>query len=219
MSDFFRWFKVLLAVVLLATGSIAVAADGADVAMVTSLQGGASRMTLQGPQAVQAFVRLKHGDLLALDRDTRLQIVYFDSGRQETWQGGGRLEVTKVEGIAYGLPPATVKVLPAVMVKQISRTPALDSQGRAGMMRLRSVATAEDIGKIENNYKRMRMEADRNDLNPELYLLSAMFEIKELERIEQILGELKATRPGNPEVGLLVALYQKALKNVREAGR
>lgn len=206
----------LLALLALSAG-LARAQAGIDVAMVIFLQGGVSRVTAQGPQPMQPFVKLKHGDLLALQQDARLQIVYFEGGRQETWQGAGRLEITKVESKPFGLAPPSVKVLPAVMVKQIARTPALDSQGRAGMMRLRSVATAEDIAKIENNYKRMRMEADRNDLNPELYLLSAMFEVRELERVEQALADLQRTRPGSQEVGLLSALYQKALRNAREA--
>ncbi|MDP2809900.1 MAG: hypothetical protein Q8O34_07090 [Rhodocyclaceae bacterium] len=206
----------LLALLALVAGLVR-AQGVVDVAMVTFLQGGVSRMTAQGPQPVQSFVKLKHGDLLALQRDARLQVVYFENGRQETWQGVGRLEITKTEGQAFGLPPPEVKVLPAVMVKQIARTPALDSQGRAGMMRLRSVATAEDIAKVENTYKRLRMEADRNDLNPELYLLSAMFEVRDLDRVELVLGDLQRTRPGSQEVGLLVALYQKALKNAREA--
>ncbi|WIM04925.1 MAG: hypothetical protein OHM77_09460 [Candidatus Nitricoxidivorans perseverans] len=206
----------LLALLALGVG-LARAQAGIDVAMVVFLRGGVSRVTAQGPQPMQSFVKLKHGDLLALQRDARLQVVYFEGGRQETWQGGGRLEVTKVESRAYGLPPPEAKVLPAVMVRQIARTPALDSQGRAGMMRLRSVPTAEDIARVESTYKRLRMEADRDDLNPELYLLSGLFEMRELDRVEQVLGDLQRARPGSQEVGLLVALYQKALKNAREA--
>lgn len=193
------------------------AQDSIDVAMVTQLKGGVSRVTAQGPQPVQSFVKLKQGDLLALQKDARLQLVYFEGGRQETWQGSGRLEIAKAESQAHGLTPPEVKTLPPVIVKQIARTPALETQGRAGMMRLRSVATAEDVARIESNYKQMRMEADRNDLNPELYLLSAMFEIRELERMEQALADLQRTHMGNPEAGLLLALYQKALKNAREA--
>lgn len=191
-------------------------AEGGDTALVTAMQGGVTRVAPGSPQPLQAFVKLKHGDLLALEKTAKVQVVYFDSGRQETWAGGGRLEITSAGGVAYGLAEPQVKTLPPVMVKQIAKTPSLDSQGRAGMMRLRSVATAQDIAKVEENYRRMRLEADRSDLNPELYLLSSMFELRELDRVEQALSDLQKSRPGNPEVGLLVALYQKAVRNARE---
>lgn len=184
--------------------------------MVTLLQGNVSRVSPLGKQPVEAFTKLRHGDLLALDRDARVQIVYFENGRQETWQGGGRLEITKAESTAFGVAPPEVKILPSVMVRQIVKTPVLDSQGRGGMMRLRSVATASDVEKIEETYRRLRAEAARNDINPELYLLSSLFEIRELDRVEQALADLQQRQRGNPEVGSVVALYSKAIKNARE---
>jgi hypothetical protein len=35
--------------------------------------------------------------------------------------------------------------------------------------------------------------------------------------VEQALEELRRDHPGNPEAGLLLALYQKAVRNTREA--
>jgi hypothetical protein len=184
--------------------------------MVTLLQGSVSRVSPMGKQPIEAFTKLRHGDLLALDRESRVQVVYFESGRQETWLGGGRLEITKAESTAYGLASPEVKLLPAMMVRQIVKTPVLDSQGRGGMMRLRSVASAANVEKIEENYKRMRLEAARNDINPDLYLLSSMFEIRELDRVERALADLQQRQRGNPDAGIVVALYNKALRNARE---
>jgi hypothetical protein len=191
-------------------------ADGGDTALVTAVQGRVTRVAPGNAQPLQAFSKLKHGDLLALDKVARVQVVYFDSGRQETWSGGGQLEITRAGGVAHGLAEPQVKTLPLVMVKQIAKTPSLDSQGRVGMMRLRSVATAQDVAKVEEAYKRMRLEADRDDLNPELYLLSSVLELRELDRVEQVLNDLQKSRSGNREVGALVALYEKALRNARE---
>ena len=207
----------LLALVCFLGAGTAKSQSVADVAMATLVQGAVSQVTAQGALPLQSFVKLKQGDVLALPRDARLRVVYFESGRQETWQGGGRLEITRAEGQPQGLPSPEIRTLPVAIVKQISRTPAMDTQGRTGMIRLRSVATAEDIARLEDTYKRLRMEADRGDLNPEIYLLSSMFEIRQLDRVEQILGDLQKTRGGDPEAGLLVTLYQKALKNAREA--
>lgn len=212
-----KWRNCFSFVVLLVFPVLAMAAG--EVALVTALQGTVSRVLAQGRQPVEAFVKLKQGDLLALESGARLQIVYFSSGRQETWGGGGRLEIGGDQGMPFGLGNPGVKVLPPAMVKQIAKTPTLDSQGRAGMTRLRSLGAGESVASIENTYKRMRMEADRSDLAPELYLLSSMFELREFERVEQVLMDLQGSRPGNPEVKLLVGLYQKAMRNAREAGR
>lgn len=189
----------------------------ADVALVTSLQGKVAR---QGSSdAVEAFVKLKEGDMLALAKDARIQITYFENGRQESWAGAGKLDIAATESKASGLPPAQVKQLPMVIVKQLARTPALDSQGRAGVMRLRSIPTPDAVAKIENTYKQMRAEAGKDDLNPELYLLAGMLELRQIERVEQALGELKQARPGDLEVKMLTSLYGKALKDVQAAAR
>jgi hypothetical protein len=187
-----------------------------DVAMITSLQGNVELVTAKGRQPLQSFVKLKQGDLLAL-AGARLQVVYFENGRQEVWQGGGRLEVHRAEGKPFGLPDAEVKVLPSILVKQLARTPALDSQGRAGAIRLRAIASPDAIAKLENSYRQLRMEAPHGDLNPELFLLSGLFEMRELDRLEQALKDLQQGRPGEADVGVITALYQKALKNARQA--
>lgn len=189
-----------------------------EVALVTSVVGAVNRTVSVGTRApVEAFTKLKQGDQLVLEKNAAIKVVYFESGRQESWQGDGQLEVLGAESRATGLPNADVKILPPVMVKQIARTPALDSQGRAGAVRLRSIASPEALAKLDSTYNRMRLESARNDLNPELFLLSGLFELRELERVEQVLRDLKQARPGDPEVAFMTSLYQKALKNVREA--
>ena len=110
----------------------------AEVALVTSVHGRVLRLGDAAPAPVEAFVKLKEGDRLSLEKDTRLQVVYFENGRQEIWSGPGRLDLTAREGKASGLPPAQVKSLPLVMARQLARTPALDSQGRGGVTRLRA---------------------------------------------------------------------------------
>jgi len=188
-----------------------------DVAMVTFMQGVVTRSTTQGSQRVQSFIKLKQGDSLALEQGARLQLVYFSGGRQETWGGDGRLEISEIESHAHGLSQPEVKMLPSVMVQQIAKTPSLETQGRAGMVRMRAIPTPDAIAQVEKTYKSLRLETDRDDLSPELFLLSGLFEMRELDRVEQILGDLRRSRKGNPEVGLLVALYQKAVRNAREA--
>jgi len=191
------FFAIALFVASQSFGGAALA-DGADVAMITLIQGQVSRGTPQGPQPVQAFTKLRHGDLMIIDRGAQLQIVYFDSGRQETWTGGGRLEVARADSTPFGLAPPAVKILPAVVVKQIAKTPALDSQGRAGMLRLRAVGPVGDLAAVEASYEKLRGAAESSDLSPELYLFSALFEMRQYDRLEKALANLQQIHPANP---------------------
>jgi len=188
-----------------------------EVALVMSVQGKVVRFSDAAPVPVEAFVKLKEGDKLSLEKDARLQVVYFDNGRQETWSGPGRLEMTLREGKASGLSAAEVKSLPMVMARQLARTPALDGQGRGGVTRLRSVPGPDAMIKLEDTYHDLRSRAGPNDLGPEMYLLSGLYDMRELDRVERVLGDLQQDRPQNPEAALLVALYKRAVKNARES--
>lgn len=216
MTTRFLHCPALLLVITTLFFTVARADENPDVAMITGLQGGVARMTPQGRQALAAFARLKRGDVVAAD-NSRIQLVYFETGRQEIWQGSGRLEVLATETRPFGLPDPVVKMLSSAMVKQIARTPTPDGQGRSGAIRTRAIASPEAIAKLENAYRKMRMEAVRGDLNPELFLLSGLFEMRELERVEQVIRDLQQARPGDVEIGFLASLYQKAIKNAREA--
>lgn len=188
-----------------------------EVALVTSVQGMVARLADAVPVAIEAFVKLKEGDRLSLEKGSRLQVVYFENGRQETWSGPGRLEMTPHEGKANGLPPPEVKTLPLVMAKQLARTPTLDSQGRGGVTRLRSVPGPDALTKLDTTYQELKSRAGPDDLGPEMYLLSGLFDMRELDRVERVLGDLQQERPKNAEAALLIALYKKAVKNARES--
>ncbi len=189
----------------------------AEVALVMSVQGRVIRLGDAASAPVEAFVKLKEGDRLSLEKDTRLQLVYFENGRQETWSGPGRVEMTAREGKASDLPPAQVKLLPLVMARQLARTPALDSQGRGGVTRLRAIHSPDAMVKLEDTYRDLKTRAERDDLAPEVYLLSGLYEMRELDRVEKVLSDLQQGWPNNPEAALLISLYRKAVKNARES--
>ena len=207
----FRYFCIGLMV--LACGQVW--AD--EVALVMSVQGRVWRSADALPVPVEAFIKLKDGDRLGLEKDARLRLVYFENGRQETWSGPGRLELTPREGKAGGLPAAEVKLLPLVMARQIARTPALDGQGRGGVTRLRAIPGQDAVTKLEDTYRDLRSRTGRDDLGPEMYLLSGLFEARELDRVDKVLGDLQQEQSKNPEAALLVSLYRKAVRNARES--
>lgn len=208
-----RRFACALAALLCAAA--AQAEEPADVALITAVQGGVTRaVPLHGQQPVPAFVKLKSGDRLTL-AGARVQIVYFESGRQETWQGDGRLEIGTVASKGSGLPEPEARTLPDVMVKQIAKTPTLDSQGRAGAVRLRGLPSPATVEKLVATYRQLRDWAEANDINPELFLLSGLFEQRDVERIRQVLADLAKARPNDAQVDQVIALYRAFIEASR----
>lgn len=193
---------------------------GAEVGLVTSLAGKATLQEEKTASELKPFVKLRAGDRLALGGGTRLQLVYFEGGRQETWQGAGQLEVgagaSKV--LKGGLQPE-VKILPAILVKQLSKTPSADGNVKAGMVRMRSIPSGGTLESVEKTYADLRQKADAADRNPELYLLSGYFELREFERVEQLLRKMDEKAPGDMEVRMLKSLYARAISNAKMAVR
>lgn len=189
----------------------------AEVALVMSVQGKVLKQDGAVSAPLEAYARLNAGDRLSLEKDARLRVAYFENGRHETWTGPGELELTARGGEAGGLSAPTVKSLPLAVARQLARTPYTDDAGRKAATRTRSVAAPDALAKLEATYQELRGKAGADDLEPEAYLLSALFELRELERVEKLMAELKQDRPGNTEAALLVALYRKAVRNAREA--
>lgn len=193
------------------------AQERVDVAIVTALQGPIELRNSQGVQALQAFARLKRGDQLALSNTSIVKIVYYESGRQELWKGEGTLDILAGEGKGVGVSGMNARNLPEYAVRQIAKTPSDASLRRT--VKSRSIAGGGSMERIDESYRRMKMEAVRGDLNPELFLLSALFEIREIDRVEQVLADLRTMRPDDQEARVVVALYQKAVRNLKEGGK
>ena len=194
-------------------------AGAAEVALVMSVQGKVLKQEGEPGSPLEAYAKLNAGDRVVLDRNAQLRLAYFENGRVETWAGPGGLEMTAHGGEASGLAAPAVKSLPLAVARQLGRTPAGEGPGRKLPARTRSVAVPDALAKLEATYQELRGKAGADDLEPEAYLLSALFELRELERVEKLMTELKQERAGNPEAALLVALYRKAVKNAREARR
>ena len=193
-----------------------VGSAAADVALAISVQGRITRLGDEPARPLETLARLRDGDRLALEAGSRLRLVYFESGRQETWTGPGRLEVAPREGRPDGLAAADTRTLPLATARQIARTP--DTADPRPTVRTRAVPTPDALGRLDEAYRNLRAgRTDPDDLGPEIYLLSGLFELRELDRVERVMADLQQERRGNPEAGLLVALYRKAVRNAREA--
>lgn len=193
--------------------------SAAEIALVTSLNG---TVVFSGGTAVgttlRAFVKLRDGDQLTLQDQTRLQIVFFGSGRHETWQGAGLLNVGTLESTSVnGKLNAEVKTLPAILVKQLSKTPAAEEVGRTAMVRLRMFPTDGAIDAIEKTYADFRHQARAGDHSPELYLLASYFELREYGKVVDKLNALEAQNPQDTEIAKLKTLYLAAIARANAA--
>lgn len=192
-----------------------------EVAMVTSLNGTGifSGGTAIGTM-LRTFVKLRDGDQLLLKDNARLQIVFFGSGRHETWQGAARLDVgsdtcTPINGT---LKPE-VKTLPAILVKQLAKTPSAEDVGRTAMVRMRSLHTDGAIDAIEKAYAEFRAQASAADRSPELYLLASYFELREYGKVTDKLKALEAQHPQDAEITHLKTLYLSAIARANDVAR
>lgn len=190
----------------------------AEVALVMAVQGRVLREATPAPLAVETFVKLNEGDRLSLAQGSKLQLVYFESGRQETWSGPGSLELALRESKSSGMAAPAVQQQPLSLTKQLARTPALDSQGRGGVTRLRAMQTSDAVARLETSYQELRSKAAADDLGPEMYLLAGLLDMRQLDRIEKALDRLQQDGPKNDQATALVSLYRRVVKQAREGG-
>lgn len=188
----------------------------AEVALVMAVQGKVLRQASPAPQAVETFVKLNDGDRLNLTQGSKLQVVFFESGRQETWSGPGRLDLTQREGKGSGMGAPEIRQQPLVLTRQLARTPSLDAQGRGGVTRLRAIQTPDALNQLETTYQDLRVKSEPSDLGPEMYLLSGLLDMREFDRVEKLLGSLERDWPKSAESAQLISLYRKALGTARE---
>lgn len=181
-------------------------------AMITALEGKAMLLRSQQSRPLTPFERLAPSDQITLESG-RVTLLYFLSGRQESYQGSGRIEIGVEESNGIGFAPTSRRRFAPEVVKQLARSASLLSQERTSGSRMRAIATPEAIAKVESTYKRLRMEAAADDLTPEMYRLSALYEMRALDALALALKELEMLRPHHNEARLLVSLYRKALKN------
>ena len=194
----------------------ALAQQGGQI-MVIALSGKATLVSGLDKRPLVAFERVAAGDHVLLE-NASLGLLYPHTGRQEHYRGSGRVDLGLEAGRSAGLPSPEIKMLPAFVAKQIARTPLALASGAGKTPRLRAIAPAAGIAKVEQTYQRMRMEAAAGDLTPEMYRLSALYEMKAYDAVQAALSDLEVSYFNNSEAKLLIVLYRKALTNARRSG-
>lgn len=203
--------KLLLGVGLALLGAAAQAQS--PVAMVLSVGGDVS-LEVQGKLIkVEPFSRLLEGDRVKLGRDAKVSFVYPRSGRQENWSGVGAVATGGSESaIAAGNPSVEVKLLPTKVAQQIARTPVVDISGKAGMVRMRAIATPENLASLEKQVAKMRSEAAANDRSPEVFWLAGLNDMGMIDRLKEELAQLEKSYPNDEIIHALSKAYSRSIE-------
>jgi len=209
---FRRAISCLLALTWLLTPAGAPAQTAApDVALVTKISGPATywnKDEQKQASPVQAFMKVRQGDSFKLPKESSLQLLYFASGRQETWNGpvtlaAGR-ESSQVEGAKGGAPQPEVKLLPSRVSRKMDCAPlplprsSVRYSGVIQTMGPLCTEARQELKDAEATYRSLRQQALADDLTPELYYLGVLAEYQQYPEMEKLLNSMLAKKPGDP---------------------
>jgi hypothetical protein len=205
------------ALVLLPEAAAGAQLPPVDVGLITKLSGEATywnETSQKTPKQAQVFMKIRKGDHLKMTSGTVLDVVYFQGGRKETWQGPAVIIAdeagSRVEGATKG--QAVVALLPSEASQGLRRIPALLDQarlGRAGGIQVRGPGEGlsktvvpgkkgqMEIARAREVYQRWREQASPDDVTPELNLLGTLAEYQQYGEMEQVLQSALGRQPDN----------------------
>ncbi len=206
--------------VLLGAGLIAATAGAGaardqrpDVGLVTALKGAARYSPGPGQAAapLKAFMKLRLGDRVSIPAGSRLQLVYFASGRREAWQGPSELIIGQRQSRARGPgQPKAVELLPTTVSRGVGKFASLVERAAAPAAEVRlgkaggSVLRGKGGGAGQADpaafalYQRLLRHSGPRDITPELYLLGELSQGNDWDAMETALQKALAKSPGNP---------------------
>ncbi len=200
---------MLLAIVALPSAF----AQNADVGLVNLVSGEVNFTPASGIQGkVQAFMKVREGDRISVLAGGQVRVVFFDAARQELWAGPASFRAGKKGAEPVSGKPSEVSNLPSGVSQRIARVPDLMQVAKLGGIQVRggitpaqkaSLEQQSAIAEARSTYERMRKEAAIDDVTPELFLLSAMYEYLLYDDMKVVVEEMSRKQPANEEVKLL----------------
>jgi hypothetical protein len=197
---------VALTVSAVVAGTVFAQEAAGDVALVNGLQGDVSYQGKDGPaRKAQPYMRLRHGDKIALASGASIRISYTTANLQESWSGPGSFVATSAGGeLLKGNKPQVVK-LPAAVPQKLARVSELMNTSRVGGLVVRSVkaqaaSNKEEVAEAVATYESMRAAAAPNDVTPELFLYSVFQEHGMADDLKIVAREMLSRQPDNPDI-------------------
>ena len=190
-----------------------------DVGIITQLSGDVTYKNenyQKTPEKPEAFMKILQGDHFKVGVKAMVQLIYFRSGRRETWKGPAAFVVGETQSRAKrekGIQAQPeVKILPSGVSEGMRRIPVLLKRaglGSSGIMQVRgidgdlqkSIELSEEgrakIATAKENYQNLRKQTKANDITPELYLLGILGDYDQFEEMEEIIKDAVKIQPDN----------------------
>jgi len=187
----------------------------AQVAMLTQVTGDVRVAGGDGSRNAVPFLKVSDGDTLTLAANARVQMVYLSSGKQEVWTGAGPVQVGTQQSTSRSLT-AQVSQVPALILRQLEKTPAVGQHGKTGMVMLRSVDDLGALDTLEKDYKDYRAQAAPDDTTPEVFYLTGLLDLGDTQTARKFLDDLKSKQGTQPAYAPVVEHFSRLLA---EAGQ
>jgi hypothetical protein len=207
MNVMTRW----AACTLLAVAPLLCHAQG-DVGLVNLVAGEVAFLPQGGgqPGKAKAYMKVRDGDRFEIPAGAQMRIVYFESSRQERWQGPAAFQAAKAQGAPTQGAPAEVQMLPRNVPQRMARVPELMQNARLGGIQVRGAATArrasdEALADARATYQVLRKDLAADDITPELFLFSALNDNQLYEEMAPLVDEMLRRQPASEDVKSLAA--------------
>lgn len=187
-----------------------------DVGLVNHLSGDVSYASGAKTAKAQAFMKVRDGDRFNVAQGASIRVVYFQGGRQETYNGPASFTAgAQQSSVQTGAQPH-VTTLPSGVPQKISQTPELlqiARLGRSGGVAVRGTSgerrlTAQqqaEVRQARDIYEKMRGTAAQDDITPEIYLYSVLQDHLLYNDMKPVVEEMARRQPNNTDVAELVA--------------
>jgi hypothetical protein len=197
-------------------------AQGADVGLVNLVVGNVTLNPAAGgqPKALPVFVRIRDGDRIDVGTSAQVRVVFFDGARQERWVGPASFTVRKGGAAAISGKAAETSTLPAEVSQRIARVPDLVQFAKLGGIQVRgkitpaqkaSLEQQESVAKARATYEAMRKDAAADDITPELFLYSALYDYLLYDDMKAVVEEMLRRQPGSEDAQTLATFVREQL--------
>ncbi len=221
ISSILRPLVSLPFVILLTEGSAAKAQSlPPDVGIVTQLSGEATYWNesyQKTHEKAEVFMKIRRGDYFKIAAGGRIQLVYFENGRQETWKGSASFTVGDVQSRVEkgreipGQPEVVILSNEASQgmrrIPVLLRRARLSRSGGGVMVRGGSGVSSKlvaptkeeraEIAMAKETYQKLRKQAKADDITPELTLLGVLADYEQHEEMEKVIKDAMKIQPDN----------------------